>query len=300
MRSRVTWGHNSFALNEHYTAANPPVEDRTKVNDEVTIDRLLVRPDFRDTREALHLGQGGTAGRVHKGILTLSMMGRILVPDATQQASLEDREDALRLAFDPYECLLDSPTTAGVYALDWYRPTNDTTTYPTGWIAVRRYGRPMSQPETVWSKEDRTQRQWAAALACTDPRLYEQSSSSTAIESPFASTDLTNNGTIAAPLRATITMSGAGNSDFTITRSGVSFVLNLSGCAASDSVVVVMETCGPFGRGRRITKNGAEAFNLKTSGPTTWLDVPSGTTAFTFANTANISGIVLEFYHARA
>jgi len=300
MRSRVTWGHTSYALNEHYTAANPPVEDRTKVNDEVTIDRLLVRPDFRDTREALHLGQGGTAGRVHKGILTLSMMGRILVPDATQQASLEDREDALRLAFDPYECLLDSAATAGVYALDWYRPTNDTTTYPTGWMAVRRYGRPMAQPETVWSKEDRTQRQWAVALACTDPRLYEQDSSSNSITPPFASTDLTNKGTIAAPLRVAITMSGAGNSNFTITRSGVSFILDLTSCAASDSVLVIMDTCGPFGRGRRITKNGAEAFNLKTSGPTTWLDVPSGTTAFTFANTANVSGIVLEFYHARA
>jgi hypothetical protein len=300
MRSRVTWGHKSLALNEHYSAANPPVTDLTKVNDEITIDRLLVRPDYRDTREALHLGQGGTAGRVHKGILTLSMMGRILVPDATQQASLSDRERAIRLAFDPYECYRDSPTTEGVYALDWYEPTTDTTTYTTGWIPVRRYGRPMAQPETVWSKEDRTQRQWACALACPDPRLYEQTVAQSTVTTPFASTNLVNKGTIAAPLRATITMSGAGASNFTITRSGVSFVLNLSGCIAADVVVATMETCGPFSFGKKVTKNAVDAFTLKTSAATTWLDVPAGTTAFTFANTTGITSVLLEHYHARA
>ena len=300
MRSRVTWGHKSFAINEHYTAANPPVLDITKVNDEVTIDKFLVRPDYRDTRDALHLGQGGTAGRVHKGFLTLSMMGRILVPNASQTATLADKETALRLAFDPYECYRDSPTTEGVHALDWYEPTTDTTNYTTGWIAVRRYGRPMAQPETVWSKEDRSNRQWAVGLACPDPRLYEQTVAQTTVTTPFASTNLVNKGTIAAPLRATITMSGAGASNFTITRGGVSFIVDLSGMAAAGVLIATMETCGPFGRGRRITKNAVEAFNLKTSGPTTWLDVPAGTTAFTFANTTGITSILLEFYHARA
>lgn len=300
MLSRVTYGHKAFAFNEHYTAGSPPTVDTSKVNDEVTIDRLLVRPAYRDAREALHLGQGGTAGRVHKGILTVSMMGRILVPNASQQASLADRETALRLALDPYECYRDSASTEGVYALDWSDPTTDTTNYPTGWIDYRRYGRPMSQPESVWSKVDGTQRQWACALACPDPRLYEQAISQTTVTSPFSPTNLVNKGDIAAPLRATITMSGVGNSDFTITRTGISFVLNLSDCAVSDVVVATMETCGPFGRGRRITKNGAETFNWKTSGPTTWLDVPTGTTSFSFANTAEIASVVLELYHTRA
>jgi hypothetical protein len=299
MLSRVTFGHKSFALNEHYTAANPPVLDTSKVNDEVTIDRLLVRPAYRDTRDALHLAQGGTAGRVHKGFLVLSAMGRILVPNASQPASMSDRERALRLAFDPYECYRDSPTTDGVYALDWYEPTTDTTTYTSGWIAVRRYGRPMAQPETVWSKEDGTSRQWACALACPDPRLYEQTMATTTVTTPFASTNLVNNGSIPAPLQVTITMSGAGASNFTLTRSAVSFVLDLSGCIAADVVVVTMETCGPFGRGKRITKNGSEAFSLKTSGATTWLDVPAGTTAFTMSNTTGVTSVKLDHYHAR-
>ena len=300
MLSRVTYGHKSFVFNEHYTAGAPPTVDITKVHDEVTIDRYLVRPAYRDTRDPLHLGQGGTAGRVHKGILVVSMMGRILVPDGSQSASHADKEAALRLALDPYECYRDSPSTEGVYALDYYAPTTDTTNYTNGWISYRRYGRPMAQPETVWSKEDRTQRQWACALACPDPRLYEQTVSQTTVTTPFSSTNLVNKGNIAAPLRVTVTMSGAGASNFTIARSGVSFILNLSGMVASDVVAAVMETCGPFGRGRRVTKNGSEAFNLKTSGPTTWLDVPSGTTAFSFSNTTGITSILLEFHHARA
>jgi hypothetical protein len=79
----------------------------------------------------------------------------------------------------------------------------------------------------------------------------------------------------------------------------VVFVLNLSGCTGGDSVVVIMETCGPFGIGKSIKKNGVSAFGLKTSGPTTWLDAPVGTTSFTHANTTGIASVLYEWAHAR-
>ncbi|NJD27202.1 MAG: hypothetical protein FIA92_02770 [Chloroflexi bacterium] len=296
-RSRVTYGHKSYIFNEHWTATTPPAQDSTKLTNTVTIDRVLKRPQYRDVRDALHLAQGGTAGRVHKGLLTLSMAGRILVPAGSQAETLEDREVALRLALDPYECYRDSPTTDGVYALDWQAPTTDTVNYPSGWIGYRYYARPMSQPETVASVADGASLPWSCGFICPDPRLYEQTVQSSAGASGTRS--LTNKGNVPAPLRVTITMSGAGSSIFTITRSGVSFLLDLSACVAADVVVVVMETCGPFGRGRYITKNGVEAF-LKTSAATTWLDVPVGATSFTVANDAGISDLKYEFYHARA
>jgi hypothetical protein len=297
LRSRVTYGHKSFIFNEQYTAATPPAVDPTKLTNTVTIDRMIVRPQYRDVRDALHLGTGGTAGRVHKGILMLSGAGRILTPAGTQEATLADREMALRLALDPYECYRDSPSTDGVYALDWQEPTADTVNYASGWIALRRYVRPISQPETLAVATDSASRSWSCGFISPDPRLYEQAlQSSTGAP---GTRSLTNKGTIPAPLRVTLTMTGAGASNFTITRGGVSFVLDLSGTVNADSIVIVMETCGPFGRGRYITKNGSEVFTLKTSGLTTWLDVPAGSTSFTVANTTNVGNLLYEFYHAR-
>ena len=297
LRSRATFAHKSLVLNEHYNAVTPPTVDLTKLTDTITIDRLIVRPQYRDVRDALHLGVGGTAGRVHKGMLLLSMSGRILVPAGSQEAKLSDREMALRLALDPYECHRDSPSTDGVHAFDWQTPTADTGNYPSGWIAVRRYLRPLAQPETLEVSTDAASRQWSCGFVAPDPRLYEQELQSVA--GAPATKSLLNKGSIPSPLRVTLAMSGAGASNFTITRGGASFVLDLSGLVNLDAVVVVMETCAPFGR-RIVTKNGAEAFNLKTSSPSTWLDVPDGTTDFTVANTANVSTITYDWYHARA
>jgi len=295
--SRATYAHKSLILNEHFVG-NPPVLDRTKVKDTIAVDRVVIRPRFRDTREALHLAQGGTGGRVHKGMLEMQAQGRVLVPDISQMASLEDRERALRLAFDPYECYRDSPATDGCYALSWLEPTLDTTNYPTGWMAVTRYVRPVAQPETQWSINDQSYRSWAVGLVAPDPRLYDTGSTSHTVSGAGVAT-IINKGSIAGPLRVTITMAEAGASNFTITRSGVSFVLNLSGCVALDSIMVNMETCGPFGAGRSILRNGIPAFSLKTSGPTSWLDVPAGTTSFTQVNTTGVTSVLYEWAHAR-
>ena len=298
--SRATYAHKSLVLNEHYSG-DPPVFDRTKAQDHIGIDRIIVRPQYRDTHEALHLAQGGTAGRVHKGMLLMQAQGRILVPDATQLASLEDREKTLRLAFDPYECYRDSPTTDGCYALSWLEPTLDTTNYPTGWMNVTRYVRPTAQPETQWSINDQSYRPWSVGLVAPDPRLYDTVLASTTFTAPGASSYawLDNHGTIPSPARITITMTGAGSSSFTVARSGTSFVLDLSTMVNLDVVVVIMESCGLFGIGKSVKKNGAAAFALKTSGATTWLDVPAGSTQFGVFNGTNVSSVLIEWGHAR-
>jgi hypothetical protein len=228
----------------------------------------------------------------------MQAQGRILVPNVSQLASLEDREKALRLAFDPYECYRDSPTTTGVYALSWLEPTLDLTNYPTGWMGVTRYVRPVAQPETEWTINDQSNRRWSVGLVAPDPRLYDTVLGSTSVAAAGPAS-VVNHGTIPGPLRVTITMYGAGASNFTITRSGVAFVLNLGGAANLDVFTVVMETCGPFGIGRSVTKNGTAAFSLKTSGATTWLDAPVGTTSFTHANVAGITSVLYEWGHAR-
>lgn len=298
LRYPITYGHGTFLLNEHLSSTG--VVDVTKVNNTVVVDRARWVPNYRDLRDPYHLAQGGSLGRVHKGIMGLVMDGRILVPDATQAASLSDKERAMRASFDPYQAYLDSASTDGAYALDYTEPTTDTTTYPSGLITLRRYMRPNLQPTFEERLTDRTMLPWSVVLVAGDPREYEQTQQTLALTPGSPTGNVINRGTTPAPLKATIVMSGAGSATFTITRSGVAFILNLSTTINTDQVVVVMETCGPYGLGRKITKNGTDSFSFKTSGVATWLDAPVGTTSFTISNTTNVTSCTLAWYSARA
>lgn len=298
LRSRITYGHGSLVLNEHYRPDG--THDTTKVHDTIVVDERASEPTFRDTRDPYHLATGGALGTVHKGMAFYQLRGRILVPDASQQARLGDRERQLRAAFDPALCLYDSPATDGAYTLDWDEITGNTAVYPSGRLPLRIYARPAAHPTLYETLRDGTVRPYVIGLVAPDPRIYAQAESTLSLTpgSPFG--DVINRGTVPAPLLVTIVMSGAGSSSFTLTRSGVPFILNLSGCANGDIVAVVFETCGPYGRGKKITKNGVEAFSLKISGVNSWLDVPVGTTSFSISNTANVASCVLAWRSAWA
>lgn len=298
LRSRLTWGHGSLLLNEHYNADG--TTDITKVKDTIVVDERISDPTFRDTRDPYHLTTGGALGSVHKGMAYFRLRGRILVPDATQQARLGDRERELRAAFDPSVCLYDSPTTDGAYTLDWDEITGDTAIYPTARIPQRIYARPAAQPQLGESLRDGAVRPFAVGLIAPDPRIYAQAESTLSLTPGTPSGNVINRGTVPAPLKATITMSGAGNAAFTIARGGVSFVVTLAGMVNTDVVIITFATSGPYGRGKRITKNGAENFALKTSGVATWLDVPVGTTSFTITNTTGVTSCLLAWRSAWA
>lgn len=293
----ASYGHGPFAFNAHYDAAGAAV--RGNAQNTVTIDRRQTAPMFREGRDAYHLATGGALGRAHKGFNLVRLNGRIIVPDASGQAALADKERAMRAAFDPDLCYRDSPSTDGAYALDFAEWTADTATYPGGKLPLRLYCRPMGQPDTVEELGQNVIR-YALGLIAADPRVYEQTEQTLSLTPGSPTGNVVNRGTVPAPLKATITMAGAGNAAFTITRGGVSFIVNLTTLAAAGVVVVTFETCGPYGAGRKITKNGVDAFSLKTSSPSTWLDAPVGTTSFTITNTTNVTSCVLSWYSARA
>lgn len=298
LRSRLAFGHNSFVLNEHYNVDGSV--DRNKAQNTAIVDELEGGPGFRDLRDPYHLTTGGALGRVHKGLLGLRMSGRLVVPDLTQAASLEDRKRAFLAAFDPALCYRDSPTTEGAYALDYYEPTLDTTTYPTGRIDLRVYVRPNGRPRIIEDISDSGTRRFAVQLVGADPRVYEQTEQTLSLSPGTPSGSVVNRGTVPAPVKATITMAGAGSATFTITRAGVAFILNLSTLANLDVVVVTFETCAHYGNGRRVTKNGSDLFSLKVSDPSTWLDAPVGSTTFAISNTSNVTSCVLAWRSARA
>jgi hypothetical protein len=298
LQSRVTWGHGSFLLNGHFNTDG--TIDRTKVQNTYVLDNRSFDPAFRDTRDPYHLSQGGALGRVHKGMAFLPLRGRILVPNTSQQSSLTDKELALRAAFDPYLCYLDSVATEGAYTLDWDELTADVTNFPSGRMPLRLYARPVATPRVQEGISDGPTRAFSLALVAGDPRRYRQVQSTLVLSPGTPSGSVANIGNVPAPLKATIVMAGAGSATFTITRSGVAFILDLSGMVNTDTVVVVFETAGPYGRGRLVTKNGTENFALKTSAPSTWLTAPIGSTTFTISNTANVTSCTLGWYSAWA
>lgn len=296
--AQCTYAHNAFTFNEHLSTVG--VADRSKVNNTVVLDSRETRTGFRDLRDPYHLTTGGALGRSHKGFTRIMLSGRILVPNASQGATASDREAAMLAAFDPALCYRDSPTTEGAYALDFAEPTADTTTYATGWRQMRYYCRPDAAPQMLETVSDGTMRRFTVPLVAGDPRAYEQAEQTLSLSPGTPSGAVLNRGTVPAPIMATITMGGAGNAAFTITRGGVAFILNLSGMVAADVVVVVFETSGPYGNGKVITKNGASLFSLKTSAASTWLDAPVGSTVFTISNTTNVTSCVLAWRSARA
>jgi hypothetical protein len=295
---QVSFAHNSFIFNEHLDSSG--VSDPSKEADTYLLTAVRPVPSFRSQRDVYHLAEGGSPGEVHAGLKMLSLSGLVKVgPTDSQLADLEDHTRALLAAFDPRLCYRDSPSTNGVYALDYYARTKDTTNYATGWIPLRMYVRPEGAVECPITVDDQFSRPFGITVVAFDPRVYEQSEI-TSSHTPAATTkDLINLGDAPSPLKATITMAGAGASNFTITRSGVSFILDLSGCSAADVVTVVMEECAPYGM-RKITKGAVEAAALRTSAPSTYLDVPKGTTSFAIANHTNVTTCVLAFRPARA
>jgi len=294
----ATFAHGTFTFNAHRNADGTP--NAASLSDTVTIDNRTIDPSFRDGRDAYHLGTGGSLGRVHKGMKLIRIDGRIIGPLATQEASVSDKERAMLAAFDPALCYRDSPSTDGAYAFDFSEPTTDTTNYPTGLILCRYYARPMGSPQMIDRLGDAGVRRYALGLIAGDPRCYEQTAQTLVLTPGAATGNVVNRGTVPSPLSVAIVMSGAGASNFTITRGGVAFVLNLTTASNGQTITVVMETCGPYGRGRYITKAGTETFSLKTSAATTWLDVPVGTTSFAITNTTNVTSCTLSWRPARA
>jgi hypothetical protein len=289
----ASYAHKTFAFNSHRNADGTPNE--SNVNTTVTIDARSIVTGFRDLRDPLHLAQGGSLGRVHKAMTLVRLAGRIEAPDITQQKSISDREREMLVAFDPYICYTDSPSTDGAYAFDFTEPTADSTNYPAGHIHLRYYCRPTERPAMEERVGENGWRGYTLALVAPDPRCYEQTLGSLSLTPGAPTGNVINTGNVPGPLRLTLTMAGNGSGSFTIN----GFVLNLA-ASGSSTVIANMETCGPFGRGRRITKAGADAFSMKTSSATTWLTAPVGTTSFTISNTTNVTSCLVEWGSARA
>lgn len=291
LRYPAGYSHNSFAFNSHLNTDGTPNE--ANVHATVTIDERALNTQYRDTRDPYHLTTGGQLGRIHKNFTSLLIGGRIQAPDASQLGSLNDREAEMLAAFDPALCLRDSPTTQGAYPFTFRRKTASSI------LDLQYWMRPADRPRISESLNEGGWRRYALSLIAPDPRCYDQTETSINLTPGSPTQNVINNGNLPAPIKVTIITSAAGSSTFTLTRSGVAFVFDLSLSGAS-TYIIVMETCAPYGTGRSITRNGGSVFSRKTSNASTWLDAPVGTTSFAITNTTNVTGCQVSWHPAYA
>lgn len=291
LRYPAGYSHNSFAFNSHLNTDGTPNEDN--VHATVTIDERALNTQYRDTRDPYHLTTGGQLGRIHKNFTSLLIGGRIQAPDASQLGSLNDREAEMLAAFDPALCLRDSPTTQGAYPFTFRRKTASSI------LDLQYWMRPTDRPRIFESLAEGGSRRYALSLVAPDPRCYDQTETSINLTPGSPTQDVVNVGNLPAPIKVTIITSAAGSSTFTLTRSGVAFVFDLSLSGAS-TYIIVMETCAPYGQGRTITRSGVSVFSRKSSDASTWLDAPVGTTSFAITNTTNVTGCQVSWHPAYA
>lgn len=99
---------------------------------------------------------------------------------ASTLGALHDAIDALNYAFDPVIIssvytpeAFDQPVSwVGPLTFDY--PTDDTTNYPTGLIAMEYFGRSTQAPVGLASKFEGLTAPFRIVLACPDPRRYNQ------------------------------------------------------------------------------------------------------------------------------
>lgn len=289
--------YRSLGLNGHLNADGTP--NAAYAQDTVTIDSRSLESAYREGRDSYHLSTGGSLGRVHKGARFIRLSGRVIAPNTSQTATISDRERAMLAAFDPYLCYLASPSTDGAHAFDFTEATADTTTYPTGRIALRYYCRPAGQPSMTEALSESVRR-YALTLVAADPRCYEQAEQTLTLTSGSPSGSLVNRGTFPTPLKAVVTMSGTGAANFTLSVGSRSLVLDLSSSTAGTVWTVVTDTCAHYGTGRSVLKDGSSAFSKKTSGATTWPEALAGTQSASISNATGVTSCVLSWRSARA
>lgn len=302
-KRQATWGHGPLVFNSERNTDASVNSTSSDVFDLLQVHRL---PGYRSQRDAFHLAQGGTPGRILKGLMAVQLSGNIRAQAASgatdiqmsQLAALTDKKALLRSAFDPGLCDTDSPSTFGVYTFDWFEPT--LVAGYSGWIPQRVWGRPESGVEITERTDDQAGCAFGVTLVCYDPRVYEPTEVNRILSPATTSGTLTNAGNAPGPLCAVITMAGAGSAAFTITQGTQTFVLNLSAASAGDVVVVVFENCAPYGN-RRISCFGVEHYETKVSPLTpNWMSAPVGTNTYSISNTTNVTSCTLGTYSARS
>lgn len=287
-------GYRGVTANEHRSTAGGYVvasEKDTTIVQQFDFSRL----QLRDQREGLHAASGGDLG---VGTEVFRYLSLVFKHKGSTGEALEDRLAAYLRAFNIEEAQLDSPTTEGVSALDFYCPTAYSGTGVSSPVREKFLARPAAGPAWVSRAQDGLTALMGVELVCPDPRRYLYTATSVTLSSGagFSNRTLPNWNTTMGrkvyPL-ITLTMSGNGHASLTITDGTTSLVLNMS-AAGAGTFTIDMAT-------GIIKKSTTKRADLRSSGVNTFWGVPAGgLTTVSMTNTTNVTSAVFSYNQARA
>lgn len=287
-------GYRGVTFNQHRTAAG--AYDVTYETDTIVIDQFdFSRVQLRDQREGLHALSGGDLGVGTEVFRYLSVAGVI---KASTGEKFEDKVAAVIRALSLDEAQLDSPSTEGVSAFDFYCPTEYSGTGIATPVREKFLARPAAALAWIERSHQYLTARFAAELVCPDPRRYLYTATSVTLSSGagFSNRTLPNWNTTMGrkvyPL-ITLTMSGNGAAALTITDGTTSLVLDMS-AAGSGTFTIDMAT-------GIIKKSSTKRADLRTSGVNTFWGIPAGgLTTVSMTNTTNVTSAVFSYNQARA
>lgn len=202
--------------------------------------------------------------------------------------AVADYVRALCSAFDPGRISFYNDDT--FLPLTYALPTADTTSYPSGAIALKVFVMPTEVPLTTTSQAGQGMaNRFRLTLIAKDPRSY--------LQTPVT---LAGAGTLTYPTAypsyptVTFTMSGAGNAAFTITnvssrQVSKSLVLDLSGRSNGQAITVDFAN-------QRVLVNGTHTQGIYVSGD--WFLTEFGSNAITYTNVTNVGTRTMTVYPA--
>jgi hypothetical protein len=209
---------------------------------------------------------------------------------------LEDAIAAFLRAFNIEEAQLDSPSTEGVSAFDFYCPTAYSGTGIASPVREKFMARPAAAPAWVERSHDGLTALMAAELVCPDPRRLLYTATSIVFSAGTAWTlALPNwNTTMGRKVYPVITvvLSGAGHASMTFSDGTTSLVCDFSG-----------ETSGTFtiDMGTGLIKKGTvKKAYIRTSAVDTLWGIPAGgVAAAAITNRTNVTSVTFDYNQAR-
>jgi len=294
-RHQATWRGIDF--NRHFIddgAAEPddPANtNETYRNNDYYLEMVnLVPVSVQDLHEVRQFLEGSEPNQAFEGSRLIDGSGYIVAPT---HGDLEDMTMAMFEAFSPAACrlafaVLDPPH---VGPFQFKLDTNG------GTRALRAYCRPsLGRPVIIGRRGEGTVRPFRFRLMAYDPKLYAESSSSTALSDLAGGNNSVNNaGNLATDPKVVIVLSGAGHASFTLTNTttGHQIIFDLSGLSADTYTLDV-------NRGTFEDSSGNNVLSVRTSGFPVNMWLAPGNNVVTVTGNTNLTSVTFTFRAAYA
>lgn len=287
------FGYRGATFNRHRDTAGaylPAYEKDTTIIDTFDFSRV----QWRDQREGLHNLTGGDVGVANEVFRYLAFGGLIV---ASTGELLEDRIANILRIFNIEEAQLDSPTTEGVTAFDFYCPT---ATPPSGFTSPIRekfLARPSAPVAWVERMHDGLTARFATQLICPDPRRYLYTATAVTFSAAAGWTQALPNWDTAAGRKVypvvTVVLSGAGHASMTFSDGTTSLVCDFSAETAGTFTIDMATSL--------IKKGTTKKAHIRTSAVDTYWGIPAnGVAAAAVTNRTNVTSVTFTYNQARS